>query len=372
MQRETKHRRNIDVDCAKAIGIILMVVGHSSCALPHMREIIYMFHMPLFYFCSGFCLKEDYLKKPVRFIWQKIKGIYWPYVVGCLAFLFLHNFFVKIGIISGMAFSSSDTLGYLPDILFRMRGEEELINTYWFLRALFIGAIVAYGILFCTELIGQLTQRMWPMSYRFQSRINVVLKCCSCLSLLLITLYVNYTRDTLTIFHFTPQILLAAVFFQIGHIFSCMNVNKFNLVLGIFAIAFLIIGSFFWETEMSWLYHDSRKLLPYIITAVLGTWIVLSIPWDKVPDRILRVINVIGNNTLAIMTWHLLCFKFVSWSIINIYALPLDNLVAFPTLHEYAMKGWWLVYALVGIMLPVISNMVWKCAWNYSFRRNGE
>ena len=40
----------VRVTYSKAIGIILMVLGHCSCSVPYVTLVIYMFHMPLFFF----------------------------------------------------------------------------------------------------------------------------------------------------------------------------------------------------------------------------------------------------------------------------------------------------------------------------------
>ena len=50
------------IDNAKAIGIILVVVGHHP-GLPRIiNEFIFSFHMPLFFFLSGYLLKESHLR----------------------------------------------------------------------------------------------------------------------------------------------------------------------------------------------------------------------------------------------------------------------------------------------------------------------
>ena len=45
------------ITIAKAMGILLMVIGHSGCPQVLFR-IIYLFHMPLFFFLSGIFAKE--------------------------------------------------------------------------------------------------------------------------------------------------------------------------------------------------------------------------------------------------------------------------------------------------------------------------
>ena len=56
------------IDIAKGIGIILVVLGHTL--VPQVREtgfagflwiFIYNFHMPLFFFLSGYLFEKDFL-----------------------------------------------------------------------------------------------------------------------------------------------------------------------------------------------------------------------------------------------------------------------------------------------------------------------
>lgn len=49
--------RDIAVDVAKGIGILLVILGHLKNPL---MDFIYAFHMPLFFFVSGMFVKKDY------------------------------------------------------------------------------------------------------------------------------------------------------------------------------------------------------------------------------------------------------------------------------------------------------------------------
>ena len=79
-------RRIVWVDIAKAISIILVVIGHyipdmHPCWYGEMRRIIYSFHMPLFMFASGFVYIAT--KKEIAysdFIWGKVKRLMVPYL----------------------------------------------------------------------------------------------------------------------------------------------------------------------------------------------------------------------------------------------------------------------------------------------------
>jgi predicted tellurium resistance membrane protein TerC len=93
------------ITIAKAIGIILMVVGHSGC--PQMlSKFIYLFHMPLFFLCLlGYDMDVSHIAEhPViasihtpSYMWivYSIVGVCAPIVL-VIFYLFICNSFKKI------------------------------------------------------------------------------------------------------------------------------------------------------------------------------------------------------------------------------------------------------------------------------------
>lgn len=79
-------QRLISFDIAKAICIILVVIGHyvpdySPAWYMRIHDVIYTFHMPLFMFASGYiymATKKDIPYK--KFIWKKVKRLMVPYL----------------------------------------------------------------------------------------------------------------------------------------------------------------------------------------------------------------------------------------------------------------------------------------------------
>lgn len=76
---ETKKRIEY-IDAAKAIAIMLVIIGHCHWlgAIPRLGNLIYTFHMPLFFMVSGFFLKD----LPIRDAFVKYAKAYlWPYLM---------------------------------------------------------------------------------------------------------------------------------------------------------------------------------------------------------------------------------------------------------------------------------------------------
>ena len=78
------------VDAAKAIAIILVIFAHCHYMIefPRLGNLIYSFHMPLFFIVSGFFLKEMTTKKAIC----KYSSAYlWPYLVLVISSILLET-----------------------------------------------------------------------------------------------------------------------------------------------------------------------------------------------------------------------------------------------------------------------------------------
>ena len=125
--------RNCALDIAKAICIILMVIGHSGCP-DYLHRFIYMFHMPCFFFISGYLLNDKYLTNLKTGLWKKIKGSYYPFVKWSVIFLLLHNAFAYLHIYDA-SYSLKEIAIKFVRIL-TMTGSEQLLGGFWFLISL--------------------------------------------------------------------------------------------------------------------------------------------------------------------------------------------------------------------------------------------
>lgn len=111
------------VDVAKGIGIVLVIYGHVGKDI--FTTWIYTFHVPLFFFLSGYFFNPD--KKPREFFLSKAKGLLLPYITLGIP-LFLIN--LRFGF---------DPLELLKSYIIQQRA-----STLWFIAALFMQFVIAY------------------------------------------------------------------------------------------------------------------------------------------------------------------------------------------------------------------------------------
>lgn len=172
--------------------------------------------------------------------------------------------------------------------------------------------------------------------------------------LLIATIALSYTNKSVPFFHFGARETFAALFFVIGHAYkvSASRYHKkgYCLLVGLILIT---MGTSVVKTNM--LDFQSWQVLPYTLIAISGilATFYLAQQTEKSKNRAKHFLIYIGNHTLTILTWHFLSFKLVSLMIILTYHLPIARLAEFPVLTEYSVKGWFVLYFAVGVLIPL-------------------
>lgn len=142
-----EQQRDNTVTLVKAIGIILMVVGHVVASDLVVRKAIFTFHMPLFFIMSGYCFNEKYMTDAKQFMLRKIKGIYVPFVLFSLPFLAMHNVLCHWNVYyPDFLYGWKEFAWHTSRIVTRMSHNEGLLGTFWFLKELFWGNVIFYAI----------------------------------------------------------------------------------------------------------------------------------------------------------------------------------------------------------------------------------
>lgn len=93
-----KNKRYIEIDIAKGVGIILVIIGHVLGNESVIREYIYTFHMPLFFFLSGFVIRKNKIneQKTILITIRNNLSLIVHYIIWSIAYLILDLIFVSI------------------------------------------------------------------------------------------------------------------------------------------------------------------------------------------------------------------------------------------------------------------------------------
>lgn len=335
---------NSGITYLKALGIMLMVLGHSMCSIPYAIGFLSMFHMPLFFIASGYCFNAKYLADPLTFLKKRAKGLYVPFVKWTIVFVLLRPLFFATHIYDttygflgegATPYDWKDTLWTCWLAVSQMRGNDWLLGGYWFLNALFFGSIIAW------------------ITLRLSKKSEYALAA----SLVLLTV-THLTNFHIVFLNINTRAFAAAFLFIAGYVMKEKRMPVFSLWAVVAAIALTFVGIEYWPLAIDYTEYEGWQLFPHLLTAILCTWAFYSLfTRYAMPAAVQRFFSFVGQHTLSILTWHLLSFKVVSLVIILIYHLPIAQLGEFPVIAEYATQGWWLLYLLAGVGLPLAMTM---------------
>lgn len=203
---DKSHSRIVGVDIMKGLGILLVVFGHLRGAyrgtpecVAFSQDLIYQFHIPLFFFLSGVFFRGEESWKV--FIKKKIKRLYAPFVVWNLVFLVLDEI---LRAVSGVQLIPIDEVKHCIKV-FLMMATSPMGGATWFLRSLFVCSILYKGI--------------WALA---KSKTEIVLVVCSLLSVCGLWAPSSYSISAT---------LVAMIFYGMGHVISGYILKAFETPL---------------------------------------------------------------------------------------------------------------------------------------------
>ena len=149
MSEVKKHRIEL-IDIAKAITIILVILGHTTGNLdtPMYRRLLYSFHMPLFFFLAGMSIKAKELKSFMEwksFIKKNLLALIVPYLI--FAFIYAPFSFENV-----------------PKFLYgswQMLGKTGTLTSLWYLTCLFVARIYCQVIMNILSLAKCKNMNLW-------------------------------------------------------------------------------------------------------------------------------------------------------------------------------------------------------------------
>lgn len=136
LENNSTKERVIWIDIARGIGIILVIIGHLPINNDFLLEWIYSFHIPLFFFISGYVYKNDLTLR--QFIMKKTKTIIVPYYSMAFILITFNVLFLKF---QGN-FTAATFWVMLRGILVQDR-----FWTIWYFAALLVVEVIFYCVL---------------------------------------------------------------------------------------------------------------------------------------------------------------------------------------------------------------------------------
>lgn len=324
-------KRDPMISIAKAIGIILMVVGHVYDKESWGVHFIYMFHMPLFFVLSGYFFKAPQnFTQLLKFTKKKIIGLYLPYLLWTILFVFLHNFLLKFGI-GEQTYSWNSAIGSVCRSALTFVTTEKVLVGFWFLKALFSACIFLAIVLLVTR------------------KIRLDIYQIAIVALLLVSLLISldvFNKTLLGMFYGT-------CFLCVGFILRKYNIaeneNGVRWILLLTCVVLLISRIYTEVSNTEMLSVDKMTYLPFAITGSCGSIMVILCS-QKISSvksfKVFGVFRYIGDHTLIILAMHYPLIKIFDFYFVqNVEGLNSLRLIS---------------GGVLGVLLPILFYKIYE------------
>lgn len=360
--KSDRQGRNISIDIVKGLGIFLMVAGHcrASC-----KNFIYLFHMAIFFIASGYCYKtenSDNFSTLCRFIKRKVMTLWFPYALWTAIYSCLHNFFIRINIYTDnpllleyVSGAYIDTTEYwtAADVFkniaksFLMHGRTQLGGAFWFMIAL-----MELSIAYCIIDFGIKNILKKNDTFKIQMGISILF------------LFMGYGCY---IYGYSlagiDKVLSYYILFHGGYTLKRYDISCRERVMN--KHIFILISSFtvlFVCNQLGSIALNQNRYenpLFFLIVSFAGWQFLIEIAYFIKKIKVFEKCMIcIGQNTLAVVILHFLCFKIVSYVGVLLKDQPLCLVAAFPILYDEGC--WWIAYLGVGLIVPVLLSLAYK------------
>lgn len=322
-------KRDMTIDFLKGICIILMVVGHSG-APKWLHDIIYTFHMPVFFIISGFLFKPKYILEWKVFLKRKLIAIYWPFLLWTTIYIVIHNLFYNWEI-----YSNEYTTQNIKEQLVQgalMLKTEQLLGGFWFLQALLFASV--FSVIFL-KIFGL-------------SRKSIILGI-----LILVGGAFSMSYFSLSKLYFNPVNFLSSGFFMFGILINNIIISKrYTYSLLVASIIFIAVEVGYFPVSI--LTCDYLTIVPYFLIASCFSWSIIIICRTN-GSSLSHSISKIGNRSLDILIFHFLVFKGITFLIVYYNDLPMKYMQSFPVVD---ISSWhWIVYSVCGIVISLLIGV---------------
>ncbi len=293
------------IDFLKGIGIILVVFGHTQ--VPR-SAYLYSFHMPLFFFISGFLFRGDPSTKFQDFTKKRIISLVVPYFFFSIVSF---SFYLIFEYLRGNSEFVLIQLNRLVEIFYgnaNNGGNDSL----WFLSCLFITAIIYY---------------IFDKYSKNNIQLILFLICSSIISYLY-SIYISFDLPWKANVAFS-----AVVFYGAGHLFH-KHFNDLNIIEKFHkpSILIILLGTILLHIlvaitnvklsnikRVNMVDQIYGNFILFYIAAFLGIFIFIIL---VLFIKRCKIIELVGQSSLLLLATHKLVFYLIPESLITYFSSP--------------------------------------------------
>lgn len=343
-----EQKKDIEISLLKGIGIIAVVVGHTSNI--HIVPIIYYWHLPLFFFLIGFTYNHKKYEKNVSgLMGARLHGFFPMYFVYMILLGLFHNVFFYMGILpeGNVAYNLQIFIDAFWNY-FRL-GVEPLAGPLWFMFPWFFATLM-YGVI----VYGTSWMRMnYKKCQIFIVGATIILAAFGffCVSR-------GYLR-----YDFADVALVIMPIVAVGGLYRVWHeqIQRFIVLPGcILAFAIMVFVHLKYGL---WTILDQRRYnnaAVFYLLAFCGIYCCLylvKILKKKPEAKFVTALAAIGGYSMDIMTLHFVFFKLADY--IRFKCFSVDEQFALNTFpHSFTSERSNIVYSIVGIVGPILVRII--------------
>jgi fucose 4-O-acetylase-like acetyltransferase len=306
------------IDMAKGYGIICVIIGHIT--TPGITVWIYTFHIPLFFFLSGYLLHSYYSMR--EFLKRKVKSLLVPYF--CLSILVIfHELFFKNGFDYDLIDVSKEVGSFII---------QERHTPLWFIASLFWANLIIFLV--------------YKFFHDFWLRVCIIL-------FLSFVVYLYWTRGgnawpwNVDIALFVLPFMMIAKEMHDSKYMNCYFERKKQLLICFFIFGNLFLGGinyYLTGRKVDLYYEDVDIVILTYLAAICGIFLILYLSQMKT----IKLIYYIGNNSLLIFAWHLIVYDWLGrlYDYLSIFQTPLP-------LYMIIVRDFMSLFLILLILIPI-------------------
>lgn len=315
--------RIVWLDYGKAIAIYLVVLAHTAIYKPA-EAFIYTFHMPFFFFMSGYLFSFEKYPTYMQFAKRRFKQLIIPYII-----LNLITYLLWFFVLRKVGDDANEAVGVLSPLMAALTvNAKAMVHDVplWFLAALF------------------LVENLYYLLYK-NKRYGVIVT-----ATLLLLAYLNTTYNTVRLPFCIDISLVALLFYRLGSVLREKGDKIFKPYL--FALSALVmVLVFIFNGKVAMHTNTYNNIFLFVAGGVAGCYFMsyICMLLQKVcGDR--AFVKYIAKDTLLICAFHLIVFAGLKG--VMLYVFKLDPSLLTGTVWPNVL------FAIVSMAICVLVSIV--------------
>lgn len=347
---ENSKKLDDSVSFLKCLGILAVVFGHIGFNISgngsKIHAIIYFYHMPLFFFISGYLYKSYKIKDTII---KNIRGLYIPFILWSCFFIAMRNVFIDLGFYN---YQNMDNFSNMIKIrtfidVFSFRYTEPMLGAMWFIPCLFIVRML-YAIL------NKMIDRIKFISDSKDILLPFIIT-------ILFIVGINYGISGKFLRYKLDVVFVAMFFYYIGVKYKELKEFipiKFTIAIPLFLLMCQNIKFGFIDMNNRSYVNSAFFLFNSLSGIYVNLALIRIIKWIK-NEKIKNISCVIGQSTFWILALHFVVFKIITLVNVKINDLSGD-LLQFIFPGDVIGLSWiWIsIYFILGVIVPVIIKLI--------------